>query len=264
MESIVAGLVGTILLVPLIGLNIIISMGKSFGKKVGGLVSSLVKEEVVLPPVEERHFKRLDRLFQLVWFLVGAGAAIFVLARAGPSGALAVVGTIAGAVGIFMAFKSVALLTRFVAYAVHDRTLVRKKTGQIPLGSLVSKAIVPGVLANAAFLLVWALLFRLANVGVRGMGEAGVNWLPLGLWLGGLVFGYAFGLWRSREDPRFLLRDDLGVVAFMGIMKVDKERQSIGRSLASLRGKVLAPAQTAQKAREKAKGLPFRRKTKAK
>ena len=262
MESILAGVVGTILLVPLIGLNIIISMGKSFSKKVGGLVSSLVKEEVVLAPAEERHFKQLDRIFQLLWFLVGAGAAIFMLVRAGPSGALAVIGTIAGAVGIFMAFKSGALLTRFVAYAFHDRTLLREKAGQIPLGSLISKAIVPGVLANTAFLLVWALLFRLANVGVKGIGEAGVNWLPIGLWLGGLVFGYAYGRWRSREDPRFLLRDDLGVVAFMGIMKADKERQSIDRGLASLRGKVLAPTQTAQKAKEKVKGLPFRRKTK--
>ncbi|MBA7689364.1 hypothetical protein ES703_97870 [subsurface metagenome] len=70
-------------------------------------------------------------------------------------------------------------------YAFHDRAVVREKAGQIPLGGLISKAIVPGIAANAVFLLVWALLFRVANVAVKGIGEAGANWLPIGLWLGG-------------------------------------------------------------------------------
>lgn len=244
MESVVAGIVGIILLAPLIGLNVLVSIGKSFSEKVGPLVGRLVKEEVALSPQQEHRFKRLDRLFQFVWLVVGAAAAVFLLARAGPSGALAVIGTIGGAVGIFIAFKSGAMLTRFVAYAFHDRAVVREKAGQIPLGGLISKAIVPGIAANAVFLLVWALLFRVANVAVKGIGEAGANWLPIGLWLGGLVFGYVYGIWRSGEDPRFLLRDDFGVVAFMGIMKADKERQKAERSIARLKEKVPMPPPT--------------------
>ena len=244
MESVAAGIVGIVLLAPLVGLNLVVSIGKIFSKKVGSLVGQVVREEVALSPQQEHHFKRLDRLFQFVWLIVGTAAAVFLLARAGPSGALAVIGTIGGAVGIFVAFKSGAMLTRFVAYAFHDRAVVRQKAGQIPLGGLISKAIVPGVVANAVFLLVWALLFRVANVGVKGIGEAGANWLPLGLWLGGLVFGYVYGIWRSREEPRFLLRDDLGVVAFMGIMKVDKERQKAEKSIARLKEKVPMPPPT--------------------
>lgn len=241
MESVAVGIVGVILLAPLIGLNVLVSMGKSFSKKVGALVSQLIKEEVALSPEQQRYFKRLDRLFQLMWLLIGAAAAGFLLARGGPNGALAVIGAIGGAAGIFLAFKSGAMLTRFVAYAFHDRALIREKAGHIPLGSLVSKAILPSIAANAVFLLVWALLFRVANVGVKGIGEAGANWLPIGLWLGGLAFGYLYGVWRSGKDPRFLLRDDLGVVAFMGIMKADKERQSVEKRIAALREKVPVP-----------------------
>jgi len=252
MESVLAGIVGMILLAPLIGLNVLISIGKSFSKKVGSLVGQLVKEEVALSPQQEHRFKRLDQLFQFVWLVVGVAGAVFLLARAGPSGALAVMGTIGGAVSIFIAFKSGAMLTRFVAYAFHDRTIVRERAGQIPLGDLISKAIVPVIAANVVFLLVWVLLFRVANVAVKSIGEAGANWLPIGLWLGGLVFGYVYGIWRSGEDPRFLLRDSFGVVAFMGIMKADKERQKAERSIARLKEKMPMPLST-EAAKEAAK-----------
>lgn len=237
MESVAAGIVGMVLLVPLVGLNLVLSMGKTFSKKVAGLVGSLVKEEAVLSPEEERRFKRLERLFLLVWVLAGGGAGIYFIIAADPTGVAGVIGVIGGAVGLFTAFKSGALLTRFVAYAFHDRRLITEKAGEIPLGSLVSKAVLPGIAANALFLLVWVLLFRMAKVGVA-VGEGGANWLPLGLWLGGLVFGYVYGMWRAHEDPRFLMRDDLGVVAFMGVMKADRERQKVDRNIASLRERI--------------------------
>lgn len=49
MKSVVASIVG-ITLAPLIGLNVLVSIGKSFSKKVGPLVGRLVKEEVALSP----------------------------------------------------------------------------------------------------------------------------------------------------------------------------------------------------------------------
>jgi len=91
MKSVVASIVG-ITLAPLIGLNVLVSIGKSFSKKVRPLVGRLVKEEVALSPQQEHRFKRLDRLFQFVWLIVSAAAAVFLLARASPSGALAVIG----------------------------------------------------------------------------------------------------------------------------------------------------------------------------
>lgn len=251
MELEIAGIIANVLLAPLIGLNLVISMGKTFAKKVGGLVGKLVKEEVAVSPEQERHFKRLDRVFQFAWLLVGVIGVVFFFVQSRPADVLAVVGLLGGAAGIFVAFRSGALLTRFVAYAFHDRAMIRQTSEGVPLGGLVSKAILPGISANAIFLLVFALMFRFARIGF-GNGD---SWFPLGLWLAGLIFGYVYGTWRSRLDPRFLLQDDLGVVAFLGIMKADKEMQKIDASVAAykaaLREKAAASTEMAREAKEK-------------
>ncbi|MFW0859481.1 MAG: hypothetical protein AAGB97_04775 [Dehalococcoidia bacterium] len=46
MEPVIAGIIGMVLLAPLIGLNLVISMGKTLSKKVAGLVFKFRTQDI--------------------------------------------------------------------------------------------------------------------------------------------------------------------------------------------------------------------------
>ncbi len=146
-------------------------------------------------PVARRNW--LDWVFTLAWLAVGA---ISLLVSSPPS---------VFTLFVFFAFKSGADLGAKVVYGVHDIRVM--KTRRFVTGPLFV-ALMIAALPSILFLLSWKLFYHLLlNVGAGLLG-ASVSKASFYLWLGGVLFGGAFGAVRSRGEKGILLRGELALV----------------------------------------------------
>ncbi|MDK2373326.1 MAG: hypothetical protein QI197_08125 [Candidatus Korarchaeota archaeon] len=146
-------------------------------------------------PVARRNW--LDWIFTLTWLAVGA---ISLLMSNPPS---------VFTLFVFLAFKSGVDLGAKLMYGVHDLKVM--KTRRFVTGPLFV-ALMIAALPSILFLLSWKLFYHLLLNVSAGLLGVPVSKASFYLWLGGVFFGGAFGVLRSRGEEGILLRGELALV----------------------------------------------------
>ncbi len=146
-------------------------------------------------PIARRN--GLDWLFTAVWLVVGV---LSLLISKPPS---------IFTLFVFLAFKGGADLGAKVIFGVHDLRKFRKRT---IMGHMVFMAVLVAAVPSILFLLTWKLFYQLLLSASAGLLGVSVSRLSLYLWVGGVIFGAAFGAVRSRGEEGILLRGELALV----------------------------------------------------
>lgn len=216
METIVIAL----MLVPLVLLNVLMSQGKIMGRQVGKLAGKLVpKDEVAAPDVEalRRRMTKVLNLLKLGVTLLTLGLGVYALAKGGATISLSTISMIIAAA---LAFRNGADLSRMVVYTRHDAAIISARSSDIPAGGLLTRILAVGMISNALFLALWSVLFFTVQAGVKTAAGVDVNQLAIILWAAGILGGLAIALAVARKETRFLLRDELGVGVFLGLVRL--------------------------------------------
>ncbi|MDI3475810.1 MAG: hypothetical protein PWQ79_1316 [Thermococcaceae archaeon] len=120
-------------------------------------------------------------------------------------------------------FRSGANIGRLIIYSHHDAELVEELGGEGILG-MISTVTKLSLLFEGLFLASLALSYKALSIALSIGGTA--RGLLLTLWLGGLAFGLAFGLFMARNNHGVLLKEDISLLAFFTIRKVSIKTSS--------------------------------------
>jgi hypothetical protein len=228
----VASLVVLMLLLPFIVMYIAIGLGKAFGARMGQLAAKLVpEEEIAMPQVEALRIK-MHRM--LGWAKLGVGLLGFVLGMyALVSGAEGLsIGYIALVVVLAVAFRNGADLSTTLVYARHDARVIRSRRSEVSAGRLLAPVLAISVSASALFIVLWAIVFFLVQVGAKTALGVSVNQWTVMLWTLGLISGAVAARTVARKESRFLLKNELGVAIFLGLVRL----QTLGKARRGLLG----------------------------
>jgi len=207
-----------VILIPFVLLNILMNQAKAMGARLGRLSARLVPEDEVASPQAEALRKRMTRLLSLVKLgvtVLGLAVGVYALTSGDEKISLATVSMVIAAA---IAFRNGTELSRMVVYAQHDARVIRSRSAEIPAGGLLTRILSVGILANVLFLALWAVLFFLVKTGVKSTAGLDVNNWAIILWAGGLVIGAVIAWTVARKEPLFLMKDELGVGVFLGLV----------------------------------------------
>lgn len=208
------------LLFPLLFMNFGMSLSRAFARKLGTLTSKWVPESEVATPQVEALRLRLERLLRLAKVGVGAfGLLLGLYALASGQQGFGI-GSLALVVLLAVAFRNGADLSRTIIYARHDAAVIRARSGEVPVGRLLGPILALSVSGNALFLGLWAVLYYVIQEGTKLAAGVSVNRWALLLWGLGLVMGGLLSRAVARREGRFLLRDELGVGLFLGLVRL--------------------------------------------
>ncbi len=215
-----ASIVVLMLLLPLLFMYIAIGLGKAFGARMGQLAARLVPEEEIATPQVEALRLRMHRM--LGWAKLSVGLLGFVLGMyALVSGAEGFsIGYIALVVVLAVAFRNGADLSTTFVYARHDARVIRARRSEVPAGRLLAPVLAISVSTSALFIVLWAILFFLAQVGAKTALGIRVNQWAVMLWMLGLITSAVIARTVARKESRFLLKDELGVGIFLGLVRL--------------------------------------------
>jgi hypothetical protein len=208
------------LLLPLLFMNFGMSLSRAFARRLGTLTSRWVPESEVATPQVEALRLRLERLLKLAKFAVGAvGLLLGMYALVSGEQGFGI-GSLALVVLLAVAFRNGADLSRTVIYARHDAAIIRARRGEVPAGRLLGPILALSVSGNALFLGLWAVLYYVLQEGTKLAAGVSVNRWALLLWGLGLVVGGLLSRTVARREDRFLLRNELGVGLFLGLVRL--------------------------------------------
>lgn len=203
--------------------NLTISLWRLFGK-----LTSITLRRVLGVDLPENEKKSWERLFTVVWFLIGAWA-FFRLLNLSISGIL-------GAIFGFLAFRSGSNITRTLVYSFHDRKIVEKHTEDSRVLSVIGTATGLSLLLEGLFISAFALAYKLLSATL----DSGTNTghFILILWLAGLAFGLSFGWFIARNNEGILLRNAIVVVGFFATKKGKEKGEEATKKMKGVGGKL--------------------------
>ncbi len=223
-----------VLLVPFVVINIVMNQGKAMGARLGRLAGRVVSEDETTAPRVDAFRRRMNRLLNLAKMGVGVlGLALGIYAIVAGEGKVSL-GTVAMVIAAAIAFRNGADLSRMIVYARHDAGVIRSRSAEVPAGGLLTRILFIGILANALFIGLWAVLFFVVQAGVKTAVGVNVNQWVLILWGAGLVIGASIAQAVASREARFLLKDELGVGVFLGLVRLHHLGQT-GRQAVSER-----------------------------
>lgn len=208
------------LLLPLLFMNFGMGLSRAFARRLGTLTSRWAPESEVAAPQVEALRLRLERMLRLVKLAVGVlglllGTYALVSGQQGFG-----IGSLAVVVLLVVAFRNGADLSRTVVYARHDAAVIRARRGEVPAGRLIGPILALSVSGNALFLGLWAVLYYVMQEGTKIAAGVSVNQWALVLWGAGLVVGGLLARAIARREDGFLLRNELGVGLFLGLVRL--------------------------------------------
>ena len=206
-----------LLLLPFIVLNLLIGQGKIFAKGLAKILIKLGPAEEIADPGLEAYRRKVNLVLNLAKVGAGVLGLLAGLTGFGPKLNLAFITLLLLSA---VAFRNGADISRMVIYANHDSTVIRARSKELLLGRLLSRILAVGIILNALFLGIWAVAFVLLKAGVRSAVGLSINQIPIILWGAGIVIGALLAWMIARKEPRFLLRDDLGVGIFSGLVRL--------------------------------------------
>jgi hypothetical protein len=216
MENVIVAL----LLFPFIVMNIVMSQARAMGARLGRLTSTFVPEEEVATPQVEALRRRMTRVLSVTKMGVGIlGLALGIYALSSGRETVSL-GSVAMVIAAAVAFRNGSDLSRMVVYSRHDAGVIRARSADVPAGGLLARILAIGILVNALFIALWAVLFFVIQAGAKSAMGVDVSQWVLILWGVGMIVGAAIAGAIARRETRFLLRDELGVGVFLGVVRL--------------------------------------------
>jgi|GEM_PF-1682694 len=197
-------LLSLFLLCAFVMVNLMVSLWRLFGRLAGVTLRKVLGVE--LPKNTKKGW---ERLFTAAWLLVGAWAFFRLWGWS--------LGRIAAAVFGFLAFRSGANVTRTLLYSLHDRKVVEKHSEDDRLLALIGTATKMSLVLEGVFLFSFALAYKALSVSINSGTSAGR--FVLYLWVAGLLFGAAFGLFMGHDNDGILLENAMATVGFFTTKK---------------------------------------------
>lgn len=225
------------ILLPVIVANLGMGMAKRMAAGMARAVERLASDEELADPALDRLRRRVHHLLTLAKLGVAAVGAIVGLQAMLFGGLGLDLAGVAALVGLTIAFANGADLGRVMRYARHDARLMGLRNGEVPAGRVLAPMLAVGLATNVLLLVLWTGLAFVLQVGARAaMGLSVFQWAGV-LWLAGLLIGVWVAGRVARNESRFLMREELGVGLFLGLMGVrELGRSGKRRAMASLRG----------------------------
>ncbi len=205
-------IVAYLLLIPFILLNILLTLARFFAARLTAFTQKYLNLDVPYETSRERTF---NIVFTLCWLIIGIYSALQLDNPISLSGFM-----------VFLAFRSGSTLGRRVIYGFHDSKVIKATTEEKQLSSIISLAFKIGLIAEGLFLLAWGILYKVLSISIKLTFGMNVNLFMIILWVGGLIFGVAFGLIRSRIAKGFLLKDEIIIVLLFSGKLVEEKVKS--------------------------------------
>jgi hypothetical protein len=208
-----------LLLLPLVLLSLAMSLGGWVLGRVGKLTAKLVPDTEVATPAAEALRRRMHWFLRRSQWVVGVlGLGLGAYALVSGSQRLSVA-TLAVAVMLGIAFRNGSDLSRTLVYARHDAALIRARGPDAPAGRLVAPLLAITLFGNAVLLGLWTALMFLAQEGTKAVLGVGLRGWVLVLWGLGIVLGGTVARRVAAQESRFLLREELAVGVFLGLVR---------------------------------------------
>ncbi len=202
-------ILGYIILIPFIMFNIAIGMGSFFQGKLAKFSRKVFKLD---EDFELKTPKKYSLTFTIAWLVVGI-IGVFTLDNPLSLGGFM----------ILIAFRGGANLGKRVVFGIHDKKLIKSKTEDKKLISIVSTAFQIGLIVEVLFLLMWGILYKYMDLTIKTTFNIESNLLLLLLWGLGLLFGLGFAFVQSKGVQKFLLKDEIGLILIVSGRWMDEK-----------------------------------------
>ena len=221
-------LLSLFLLATFLLINISVAFMRTFGNLAG-----MTWRKVLRLDIPQNEKKSWDRLYTVVWLLIGGWAFIKLWGWS-------VMRVMAALFG-FLAFRSGAHVTKTLIYGLHDQRIIEEYTEDSRLLGIVGTATKLSLLLETVFVVAFALAYKAFSITLNPNGMR-ANPLILYLWLAGLAFGLLFGWFIARNNHGILLQNAIATVGFFtarkGRRKADETVEKAKKAPKGLRSKL--------------------------
>ena len=185
--------------------NALVLLARAFGSLAG-----MTWRKVLRLDIPENEKKSWEKLYTLVWLIVGLWAFYKLwgwnLTR------------ITAAVFGFFAFRSGANVARTLVYSLHDRKVIKGYTEDSRTLEVIARATRFSLLVEGLFVVSFALIYKTLSITFNPSGRSASAFI-LYLWLAGLIFGLLFGWFMARNNRGILMRNAIATVGFFALRK---------------------------------------------
>lgn len=205
-------IIAYLILIPFILINLFISLGLIFQKKVSKYLQNFLGEE---EKFKDSHFGIFKFINFLIWIAVGG---IFVFFLDKPLSL--------GAVIVFLAFRGGATLSKRSIFTIHDIKIMKNHLSDKKMTKIISLMFKVGIIVELLFLIIWGILYRYLGVSIKTTFGIEVNILAILLWVAGFIYGIIFSVIQSSLSKNFLLKNEMGIALIMS-GRMLKEKKNI-------------------------------------
>ena len=193
--------------------------------RLSGKIAGATLKRTLHIDVPQNEKKGLERLFTIIWIVVGL------------YGALRVRWDILAMVFAFLAFRSGANVSRTLVYSIHDGKIVEGYTKDSRALGIIGKAVKISLLLESLFVIAFAIAYKALSMTTNPSGSS-TSLFIAGLWIVGLVFGAVFGWLIASNNRGILLENQIAVVWFFtgkkGKEKTEKTIETTTKKVKSL------------------------------
>ncbi len=175
-----------------------------------GAITGMTWRKVLRLDIPENEKKSWEKLYTLVWLIVGLWAFWKLWGWSLTRVAAAVFG--------FLAFRSGANITRTLVYSLHDRKVIEGYTEDSRTLEVIARATRFSLLIEGLFVVSFALIYKTLSITFNPSGRSASAFI-LYLWLAGLIFGLLFGWFMAKNNRGILMRNAIATVGFFALRK---------------------------------------------
>jgi hypothetical protein len=210
---------------------LLINIGMTF-MRVFRSLTGMAWRKVLRLDIPENEKKNLEKLYTVVWLMVGGWALVKLWGWSATRITAALFG--------FLAFRSGANVTKTLIYSLHDRRTIEEYTGDSNVLEIIGTATKLSLLLETVFVVAFTLAYKALSVTINTTGTR-ANTFIIYLWLLGLVFGLLFGWFIAKNNRGILLRNAITTVWFFtartGKKKAEKTVKKAKKAPEKLRPK---------------------------
>ncbi len=194
-------IVAYLILVPFILINLFISFGLIFQKRVSKFLQKILGEE---EKFKDSHYNKFKIINLTIWIAVGASF-VFFLDELFSLGALIV----------FLAFRSGTTLSKRSIFTIHDVKIMKHHLSDKKIAKIFSLMLKVGIIVELIFLIIWGILYRYLSISIKTSFSLDVNILVILLWIAGFIYGFIFSVIQSSLSKNFLLKNEIGIALIL-------------------------------------------------
>ncbi len=209
-------IIAYLILIPFILINLFISLGLIFQKKVSKFLQKILGEE---EKFKDSHYTKFKVINLLIWITVGGIFAFFLNEPIS-----------LGALIVFLSFRGGATLSKRSIFTIHDVKIMKHHLSDKKITKIISLMLKVGIIVELLFLIIWGILYRYLSVSIKTTFGIEVNILAILLWIAGFIYGFIFSVIQSSLSKNFLLKNEIGIALILSgqtLKEKVKEKKNI-------------------------------------